>query len=319
MLEFGVQVWDMGVRGQGNGPDSMITVTRRAEELGFDAVWINDHVVTPLSEERSYYPIGGAPWPLPPDADVYDPLVVMAMLATATDRIRIGTSTLVVPLRPALPTAKALVSIDQVAKGRFTLGYAPGWWLEEFELLGLPFKNRGAVLDDYLAVFDLACRGGIVEFHGRHVDFGPVGLYPVSHQQPRFPMLSCGTSERALLRGSRYDGLFRILTAVDEIPQILQKMRAEAQRVGNDPANLRLYDYQPMILATDVAEFEGVGDLPLAGSADKLLTGIEAYEKAGMDQLVHGFTTDPFGPMDEQLEKMEQFATEVMVPYRGSR
>ena len=317
-MEFGVQVWDMGVRGQGNGPDSMITVTRRAEELGFDQVWVNDHVITPLSEERSYYPIGGAPWPLEPDADMYDPLVVMAMLATATDRIRIGTSTLVVPLRPALPTAKALVSIDQVSKGRFTLGYAPGWWIEEFELLGLPHKNRGALLDDYLAVFDLACRGGIIEFHGEHVDFDPLGFYPISAQQPRFPMVSCGTSERALLRGSRYDGLFRILTAVEEVPDILGRMHAEAERVGNDPAKIKLYDFQPMILTDEAVAFEGVDSLALAGSADKLLTGIEAYEKAGMNQLVHGFTTDPFGPMDEQLENMEQFAVEVLRPYRNS-
>ncbi len=315
-MKFGVQVWDMGLRGGGNGPDSMIAVARRAEELGFDEVWVNDHVVTPLSEERSYYPIGGAPWPLPADSDVYDPLVVMAMLATATSTIRIGTSTLVVPLRAALPTAKALVSIDQVSHGRFDLGFAPGWWREEFEILGLPFATRGAVLDEYLEVFDLACRGGTVEYAGAHVEFGPVPLYPVSFQQPRFPMIGCGTSQRALLRGARYDGLFRILTAVSEIPAILDAMRAEATRVGNDPDGLRLYDYQPMILSEGAA-FEGVGDLPLAGSADKLLAGIEEYDKAGMYQLVHGFTDDPFGPMTEQLEKMEQFAVEVMHPYQG--
>lgn len=315
-MQFGVQVWDMGIRGEGNGPESMITVARRAEELGFDAVWINDHVVTPFSSERSYYPIGGAPWPLPADSDVYDPLVVLAMLAASTERIRIGTSTLVVPLRPPIPTAKALVSIDQVSKGRLDLGFAPGWWREEFEILGLPFENRGAVLDEYLAVFELACRGGTAEFHGEHVDFPAVPLYPVSYQRPAFPMLSCGTSERALRRGARFDGLFRILTGLDEVRPIRERMQAEAERAGNDPQRLRLYDFQPMILAEGVA-FEGVGDLPLAGPADKLLTNIAEYERLGMDQLVHGFTTDPFGPMAEQLENMEQFATEVLRPYRG--
>jgi hypothetical protein len=128
-------------------------------------------------------------------------------------------------------------------------------------------------------------------------------------------MISCGTSTRALKRGARYDGLFRILTGVDEIASIRAQMRNEAQRVGNEVEQLKLYDYQPMIL-TEGAAFEGVGDLPLAGSADKLLTGIAEYEQAGMDQLVHGFTSDPFGPMPEQLENMEQFATEVMQPYR---
>lgn len=143
MLQFGVQVWDMGAPGSGNSPDTMITVTQKAEALGFDAICINDHVVTPDSYEKSYYPIGGAPWPLPVNADVFDPLVSLAALATHTERIVLGTSTLVVPIRGALATAKSLVTIDHLSKGRLALGFAPGWWVEEFEILDVPFKKRG--------------------------------------------------------------------------------------------------------------------------------------------------------------------------------
>ncbi len=162
------------------------------------------------------------------------------------------------------------------------------------------------MLDEYLEVFDRACRGGTVAFHGAHADFDPVALYPTSRQQPRFPMIGCGTRARALKRGARYDGLFRILTGVDEIAPVRAQMGSEAQRVGNDTQvgndaqGLELYDYQPMML-TEGAAFEGVGE----------------YERAGMDQLVHGFTADPFGPMPAQLENMEQFAIEVMRPYRS--
>ena len=132
-------------------------------------------------------------------------------------------------------------------------------------------------------------------------------------------MVSCGTSKRALRRGARYDGLFRILTPIAEVRRILDDMRSEAERAGNDPERMKLYDFQAIILTDGNVSFEGVGDLPLAGTADQVLHAVDQYQQAGMHQLVAGFTTDPFGPMDEQLENMEQFAAEVMRPYRGGQ
>ena len=316
-MEFGVQVWDEGLRETGNTPQAMTRVAQAAEALGFDHLWINDHVITPVSQDKSYYPIGGAPWPLPPEAEVHDPLTVLAMLGAVTDRIRIGTSTLVVPLRPPLPTIKALITIDHISSGRLTLGFAPGWWREEFEALGLPWEARGAVLDESLDVFSLACGGGFHEYHGEHVSFEAVPFFPSSMQQPRFPMVSCGTSMRALRRGSRYDGVFRILTPVTEVKGIVDRMRIEAERAGRDPEGVKLYDFQAIVITEAATQFEGVADLPLAGSADQLLGVIADYEAAGMHQLVSGFTSDPFGSTTEQLENMEQFAREVMHPYRG--
>ena len=316
-MEFGVQVWDEGLRETGNTPQAMTRIAQAAETLGFDHLWINDHVITPVSQERSYYPIGGAPWPLPPTADVHDPLAVLAMLGAATERIRIGSSTLVVPLRAPLPTIKSLITIDHISEGRLTLGFAPGWWREEFEVLGLPWEARGAVLDEYLEVFKIACAGGIHDYHGEHVDFDSVPFFPGSVQQPRFPMVSCGTSVRALRRGSRYDGVFRILTPVAEVKGIVDRMRAEAEQAGGDPEGVKLYDFQAIVVTDDTAQFEGVTDLPLAGPASQLLDVIAEYEAAGMHQLVSGFTSDPFGSTTEQLENMEQFAREVMHPYRG--
>ena len=317
-MEFGLQVWDEGLRETGNTPQAMTRVAQAAEALGFDHLWINDHVITPVSQEKSYYPIGGAPWPLPPEAEVHDPLAVLAMLGAVTERIRIGTSTLVVPLRAPIPTIKALITIDNICSGRLTLGFAPGWWQEEFEALGLPWEARGAVLDEYLEVFSTACGGGIHDYHGTHVSFDSVPFFPPSVQQPRFPMVACGTSMPALRRGSRYDGLFRILTPLAEVKGIVDRMRAEAERAGNDPDRVKLYDFQAIVITEEATQFEGVADLPLAGPADRILEVIGQYEAAGMHQLVSGFTSDPFGRTDEQLENIEQFAREVMQPYRGT-
>ena len=122
---------------------------------------------------------------------------------------------------------------------------------------------------------------------------------------------------RALRRGSRYDGVFRILTPVAEVKGIVDRMRSEAEQAGRDPEGVRLYDFQAIVIADGPTQFEGVADLPLAGPVDRLLEVIAEYEAAGMHQLVSGFTSDPFGSTTEQLENMERFAREVMHPYRG--
>jgi probable F420-dependent oxidoreductase len=317
-MQFGVQVWDMGAPGSGNCLESMIAVTKKAEQLGFDGVWINDHVITPSSYAKSWYPIGGAPWPLPVNADVYDPLVVMAALAANTSRITIGTSALVVPLRGALATAKSLVSIDHLSKGRVALGFAPGWWAEEFEILGIPFGKRGKILNEYLAVFTMACAGGVLEYAGEHLKFSGAGFYPGSYQRPRFPMISCGTSAPALARGARYDGLFRILTPLEDVSTFVGELHAKAIAAGNDPERVKLYDFNPIIISNSATQFEGVAELPLAGSPQRILDQLHAYEKAGMHQIVSGFTADPFGPWNEQLEKMQQFAEDVLKHFKSA-
>ena len=152
----------------------------------------------------------------------------------------------------------------------------------------MPWEARGKVTDEYLDVFSLACGGGIHDYQGEHVSFESVPFFPPSVQQPRIRMVSCGTSLRALLRGARYDGVFRILTPLDEVKGLVDQMRAEAERVGRDPEGVKLYDFQAIVITDDVVQFEGVGDLPLAGPADKVLEAIAAYEAAGMHQLVSG-------------------------------
>lgn len=318
-MEFGVQVWDEGLRETGNTPAVMAKVTKKAEELGFDHVWINDHVTTPVSQAKSHYPIGGAPWPLPPEAEVHDPFAVLAMLGAVTERIRIGTSALVVPLRPPIQSIKNLITIDHISNGRLTIGFAPGWWEEEFELLQLPFfKQRGKVLDEYLDVYTEACKSGIFDYHGEFVSFDQMPVYPASVQQPGIPLVSCGTSRKALLRGARFDGVFRILTPLSDVKRCVDEMRAEAERVGHDPDRPKLYDFQAIFITDgNDAQFEGVTDLPFAGPVDKLLEACAAFDEAGMHQIATGFTSDPFGDTNEQLENMERFAVEVMRPYRG--
>ena len=122
------------------------------EAVGFDSLWLSDHVVIP-TDPASRYPFSadgkassrpGTPW--------FDALVSLAQLAAATTQVEIGIGVLVLPLREPVTLAKQLASIDVLAGGRVTLGVGAGWLAEEFAALGVPFSSRGARMDEAIDV-----------------------------------------------------------------------------------------------------------------------------------------------------------------------
>src|SRR5437763_634380 len=111
-------------------------VVRHAEQLGFDAIWVTDHVA-PCEQLPGTYPYrDGGSAPFGPGAPWHDPFVLMSFLAAATTRMRIGTSVLVLPLRHPVLTAKAAATLDTLSGGRLVLGVGTGWLRDEFDVLG---------------------------------------------------------------------------------------------------------------------------------------------------------------------------------------
>ena len=111
----------------------------RAELLGYDSVWVSDHVVVPNANVDR---IGAA---------IYDPLMTLGVVAGATGRVRLGTTVLIVPYRNAVVTAKMVSTLDALSGGRVVLGIGAGWMAEESAMLGVPFAERGPMTDEYLA------------------------------------------------------------------------------------------------------------------------------------------------------------------------
>src|SRR6202045_3444170 len=113
-------------------PEAIVSAAKKAEEVGFDAVFVNDHIIVG-SDARS------APW-----TNVYDPVVALSFAAAHTSRIRIGVSVLIMPYRNPVATAKSLATLDRMSGGRLTVGVGVGWNEAESKALGVPFHERGA-------------------------------------------------------------------------------------------------------------------------------------------------------------------------------
>ncbi len=152
-------------------PAETVRLVRLAEALGFDSVWAGEHVVVPSPRV--------APSPMEPTDPIVDPLVHLAFVAAATERLLLATGIIILPQRNPLVLAKQAASLDVVSGGRLLLGLGVGYLEPELTAIGVPLADRGARTDDYLAAMRAAwIQEGPVEHHGPYADFAGVDAYP---------------------------------------------------------------------------------------------------------------------------------------------
>jgi probable F420-dependent oxidoreductase len=209
---------------------------RRAEEAGFDSVWVSDHVVM-VQQSRSKYPYsedGAITW----DAahPRFDAIVALTMAATATRHLDVGVAILLAALRNPLILAKQLATLDVVSHGRIIIGTGAGWLAEEFEAVGVPFETRGKRLDEWIDIMHDVWTGRPQEASYEHYEM-PGGLLSYPTPEHEIPILVGGMSKAALRRaGRRGDGWLAFQRASDldlvALEEGMDLMRATAAALG---------------------------------------------------------------------------------------
>src|ERR671924_1604801 len=177
--------------------ETLVGVARRAEALGYDSLWASDHVVLPWRIASRYpYNATGA-FPLPPATDFLEPLTALALVAGVTERVRLGTTVLVLPHRHPVLAAKMLATLDHLAPGRVILGAGVGWMREEIELLGAPYERRGAWTDEAIRIMRACWTEERAAFTGEFFRIPPVASVPRPPRGP-IPIWIGGHTRRAL-------------------------------------------------------------------------------------------------------------------------
>jgi len=196
-VKLGIPIGDLDL------PD-VITVTQEADRLGFDSVWIPEHLVLPHDMQGS--PFAGVPHPpIPADMPFLDPFGLLAFLAAITERIRLATHVYNLGLRHPFVTARAVTTLDVLSGGRVDLGVGASWLEGEWQALGLDFASRGRRVDECLAVCRSLWGQEVTEHHGEFFDFGPVMFMPKPVQKP-WPPLHVGGDGPAALRRAALNG-----------------------------------------------------------------------------------------------------------------
>lgn len=238
-MQLGICLPQLGPTAEGA---KVAGVARRAEEVGYDSLWVGDRLLTPEAP-KDFYPVGGtAESPYPPEfTAALDPIVTLTAAAVATSRVRLSFSTLIPTWHNAVLLARAVTSLDAVSEGRLELGLGTSWMRDEYEVAGVPWEERGARLDEMLDVFDKVWADSTVKHSGRFWEIPPStwDLRPVQAGGP--PVLLGGFSEAAMNRaGARGAGWIAIAGAPEEFEQMLWGMAvAAAEKAGRDPGELR--------------------------------------------------------------------------------
>jgi probable F420-dependent oxidoreductase len=213
-------------------PAFHVAAALEAERLGFESVWMADHLVFPVDMSGSPHPGQDAP-PVPPTTPVFDTFGWLCFLAGRTSRIRLGTNVYLLALRHPFTAARAVQTLDIVSEGRAEIGIGAGWLRSEWTAAGLDPRTRGRRLDEALAVCKRLWTEPVVEHHGTFFDFGPVMFEPKPAQKPWPPIHVGGESDAALRRAARQaDGWYGLSHTPESAAATVARLRALRAEVG---------------------------------------------------------------------------------------
>jgi probable F420-dependent oxidoreductase len=200
-------------------------------------LWMPEHVAFPTRFESRYPYSPDGKYPGDMDLDIPEPLSVLNYMAALTQRVKLGTVIMILPLHHPLSIGKQLATLDVLSGGRVILGIGSGWLKEEFDALGIDWKTRGRRTDEAIEALRVVWRDHPCEYHGKHFDFDPVTSFP-KPVNGRIPIFIGGHSPANAKRAARLgDGLMPATTA-EEAKRAHDMMTEECRRIGRNPADI---------------------------------------------------------------------------------
>ncbi len=236
-MDFGCH---LPVYGPAATREVLLGFARRMEALGYDSLWASDHIVIPYSiaSRYPYNPTGA--FPLAPATSFLEPLVALGLVAGVTERIRLGTTVLVLPHRHPVLAAKMLATLDHLAPARVILGAGVGWMKEEVELFGVPSARRGSWSDEAIRVMKACWRDERVSHWGEFLNFEALGVAP-KPAQGTIPIWIGGHTPRALRRVAALgDGWHAAFPNATKMKTGLADLATACREVGRDVASLTI-------------------------------------------------------------------------------
>jgi probable F420-dependent oxidoreductase len=300
------------------GVETFRKVSARAEEIGFHAIWIADHVLFPQSSEVAH-PFGYNANTGRDDDNrtethnvrshdpVFECLSTLSYLAALTSRVKIGMGVLVIPYRNPVLAAKMLATIDVLSGGRIIVTAGVGWLKEAFTALGADYDHRGKVTDEYIDLMKVIWTDPQPRYDGEFYQLEPgLEFHPMPVQKPHVPIWVGGVSNpalrRAATRGTGWLGVYQTLEDTADMHARLTRLLQERDR---DPADFTLAHR----LRFQVTDRGDGGDQPCIGSPQKIADSIRRYHDLGVEHLL---LAPPPGPSTQALlEQADRFEAQV--------
>ena len=250
----------------------------KAEEAGFDSLWVAEHPVLPVAAET--------PWPGPGGvipkkyADVADPFVALGRASAVTDKLFLGTGICLVPERNPLLLAKEVATLDMYAKGRFLFGIGAGWLKEETDIMGGDFARRWTQTKDSVMAMKELWTTVESEYHGKYYDFPPVYSFPRPVQRPHPPIYLGGHAKNVFKRVvSCGDAWMPNRISPDDIEYGKNELKRLCEESGRDFSTIGITVY-------GATPDPNVVDELFSAGAERIVLSIDSTpEKEALEQL----------------------------------
>ncbi len=311
MVDFGVRLPHNEKEFQGVSPEYILKCAQLAEELKFDSVWVHDHIISGHT--------------------ILDPIAVWGFVASATKKVKLGSSGLQMALRHPVWTARELASLDVLSNGRLIVGVVPGRREKEFEAAGVPLSEAGKRTDEGIKIMKALWTQRDASFSGRYHKFEKITMIPHPIQKPHPPIYIGGDSPAGWSRVARLGDGWIIgggLTP-SELAQRFDGIRKKAKEKGRDPDKIALaYLSFAAILAPGAGDKETMrkwsqdriaegrprpDDVNLIGEPGEIIKKLEGYVDVGVNSIELRFMAPN---MDAVLTSMKVFSREVMPSFK---
>ncbi len=296
-MRFGVQLPNYGPI---SGPDVIARAAQRAERLGYHSVWTNDHVIVPAAMTQY--------------DRIFESITTLVWVAAHTQRIRLGTSVLILAQRDAVVAAKQLATLDVLSRGRLIVGLGAGYVAEEFAALGATYAGRGARLEDQIETMRSLWRGE-TSLRTAETSFENMSFGPLPVQGSEVPLWLAGTSDRALARAARHAAAWHPAHITPYRLRTRGARLAELAAGRHIPTTLKLRVFLGRAGGTQALppSEKRRGDAELTGNPREIRDQLKAYEQAGVETLVVAF---PHRSEARYERDLEEFVTGVAGEFR---
>ena len=280
----------------------ILYIATEAEKEDIDSVWVLDRLLWPIKPQTPYVasPDGSLPTVY---QNVLDPLTTLTYVAAVTERISLGTSVIDMFFQNPIVLSKRITTLDILSDGRALIGLGIGWSKDEYEVSGIPIKDRGARADEYLQVLKKIWTDDVVEFKGQFYNIPSSKIGPKPVQEPHPPILLGGFTPRTFPRIVNYaNGWIGVagFGPLEQLEQAINGLKESARKADKEPSKVSIYMVSyPNILES--APSSNQDRMPMTGTIEEIGSDIEHIKAMGTDHIIFGHL---FSSLGRDMKKM---------------
>jgi probable F420-dependent oxidoreductase len=289
--------------GSAVGPEGLVAVAKRAEDLGFDSLWVLDRILWPVNP-RAPYPIGDGSLPVEYKS-VLDPLETLTFAAAHTRRIALGTSILNLPWYTPVLLARRLTTLDILSVGRLKAGFGIGWSPDEYEAAGVTWQERGKRADELIQALKKIWTTDPVEFQGKYYRIPKSVIGPKPVQKPHPPIYMAAYTPSAMKRvAAEANGWFPVGIPLSGVGPMFEGIKGMAKEAGRDPSALELIVRANVEMHNSPVQKDRVD---FSGTLEQIAEDVKATQKLGAAEIVLDVQFSPgVETANDVVSRMEQ-------------